>query len=861
MGQASRVPARGTLRIYLGAAPGVGKTYAMLNEGARRQERGTDVVVGYVETHGRAGTVGQLQALDVLARRSLAYRGATLEEMDLDAVLARRPDVALVDELAHTNAPGSKNEKRWQDVEDLLDAGIDVISTLNIQHLESLNDVTLRITGVQQRETVPDAVVRRANQIELVDMSPEALRRRMAHGNIYPAERIDAALGNYFRPGNLGALRELALLWVADRVEDSLHDYLVTHGIADAWETRERIVVTVTGAPGGDAVIRRASRLSARSRGDLVGVRVVPADGLSAIAGPNLDAQRKLLEELGGVYHEVVGSDVPTALLTFARGEKATQLVLGASRGSLRQHLLRGSVVTRLLRKAGSLDVHVISSAELASTPNARRSRRQHSISVRRRLFAVASAAVILPALTSIELALNEHNSLSTTLLVFLGACVLLAAIGGTSIAIATAVAAFLISNWFFVPPTRTFTLNDPENLVALFVFVTVTGTVSTLVNRTAQRSQDALRARAEAEALARTTATLVGEAAPMASLVAQVRATFEFDAAAVMERIGDEWTVTAAAGEPVPSAPSDGTTFAVDPDGTALLVVTGRILDGDARRILRAFADQLAVAIGARRLQEQATHAQSLADTDALRTALLRAVSHDLRTPLSSIKASVTSLLQSDVGWSDEDRVDFLSTIDEETDRLNHLVGNLLDMSRVQTGALTAHIRPTAIEEVIGSALRSVSQLPDRVAVDLPLDLPLIEADPVLLERAVANLVANAVTWSPPASVVRVGAGAVGGRVHVLVVDHGPGIPLDQRAAVFEPFQRLGDQPKGNGVGLGLALSKGFVNAMGGTLTIDDTPGGGCTMIIDLPATPAEGAAIRTTAVPALPPSPIGAG
>ena len=835
-GRLSHVGTRGTLRIYLGAAPGVGKTYAMLNEGARRHERGTDVVVGYVETHGRAGTIGQLQGLEVTARRALSYRGATLEEMDLYALLARKPDVALVDELAHTNVPGSTNEKRWEDVESLLDAGIDVISTLNIQHLESLNDVTLRITGVQQRETVPDAVVRRADQIELVDMSPEALRRRMAHGNIYPAERIDAALGNYFRPGNLGALRELALLWVADRVEDSLHDYLVSHGIADAWETRERIVVAVTGAPGGEAVIRRASRLSARSRGDLVGVRVVPEDGLSVTAGPNLDAQRKLLEELGGAYHEVVGGDVPAALLTFARGEKATQIVLGASRGSLGQHVTRGSVVTRVLRKAGDLDVHVISGADLAPTPNAKRPRRQRSISARRRLAALAAAVVILPSLTAVELVLNEHTSLSTTLLVFLGACVLIAAIGGTGIGLVTAIAAFLLTNWFFVPPTHTFTVGDAENLVALFVFVTVTGTVSTLVNRTAQRSQDALRARAEAEALARTTATLVGEASPMASLVAQIRSTFEFAAAAVMERSGDVWAVVASAGGPVPQTPSAGTTFPLDRDGLEMLVVTGRTLDGDARRILRAFADQLAVAIGARRLQEQATHAQSLADTDALRTALLRAVSHDLRTPLSSIKASVTSLLQSDVGWSDADRIDFLSTIDEETDRLNHLVGNLLDMSRVQTGALTAHRRPTAVEEVIGSALRSVSQLPDRVSVDLPPDLPLIEADPVLLERAVANLVANAVAWSPPSSVVRVGAGAVGGgRVHLFVADHGPGIPLDQRALVFEPFQRLGDQPKGTGVGLGLALSKGFVTAMGGTLTIDDTPGGGCTMIIDL--------------------------
>ena len=836
MGQASRVPGRGTLRIYLGAAPGVGKTYAMLNEGARRHERGTDVVVGYVETHGRAGTIGQLQGLDVLPRRPLSYRGAALEEMDLQALLARHPDVALVDELAHTNAPGSQNEKRWQDVEDLLAAGIDVISTLNIQHLESLNDVTLRITGVQQRETVPDAVVRRADQIELVDMSPEALRRRMAHGNIYPAERIDAALGNYFRPGNLGALRELALLWVADRVEDSLHDYLVTHGIADAWETRERIVVTVTGAPGGDAVIRRASRLSARSRGDLVGVRVVPADGLSAVAGPNLDAQRKLLEELGGVYHEVVGSDVPTALLTFARGEKATQLVLGASRGSLRQHLIRGSVVNRLLRRAGSLDVHVISSAELAPTPNARRSRRQRSISARRRLFAIASAAVILPSLTAIELARNDATSLPTTLLLFLGACVFIAAIGGTAIALATSVAAFLLSNWYFVPPARSFTVGDPENLVALFVFIAVTATVSTHVNRTARRSQEARRARAEAEALVRTTATLVGQADPMESLVAQIRSTFEFGSASVIEQTDDGWTVTATAGRPTPRSPADGTAFELDADGRAQLVIVGRALDSDTRRLLRAFADQLAVAIVARRLQLQATHAQTLADTDALRTALLRAVSHDLRTPLSSIKASVTSLLQTDIGWSDTDRADFLATIDEETDRLNNVVGNLLDMSRLQAGAIKARIRPTAIEEVVGSALRSLSKPPDRVAIDLPSDLPLLAADPVLLERTVANLIANAVTWSPPQSLVRISAGTTGGRVHVIVADRGPGIARDQRARVFEPFQRLGDQPNGNGVGLGLALSNGFVNAMGGTLTIEDTPGGGCTVVIDLP-------------------------
>jgi two-component system sensor histidine kinase KdpD len=276
--------ARGRLRVYLGAAPGVGKTYAMLDEAWRRRERGTDVVVGFVEAHRRPKTISQLRDLEVVPRRQMEYRGTHFEEMDVDAVLARKPQVALVDEMAHTNVPGSRHEKRWQDIEVLLDAGIDVISTVNIQHLESINDVVEKITGVVQRETVPDDVVRRADQIELVDMSPEALRRRMAHGNIYPAERVDAALANYFRPGNLAALRELALLWVADRVEDSLHTYMDAHGIADAWETRERVVVAITGVRGGDHLIRRAARMATRQAGELIGVHVVPSDGLAGRA-------------------------------------------------------------------------------------------------------------------------------------------------------------------------------------------------------------------------------------------------------------------------------------------------------------------------------------------------------------------------------------------------------------------------------------------------------------------------------------------------------------------------------------------------------------------------------------------------
>ena len=348
--------ARGQLRIYLGSAAGVGKTYAMLGEGHRRSERGTDVVVAFVEAHGRPHTAAQIEGLEVLPRRRLAYRGTSFDEMDIDAVIARRPEVALVDEFAHTNVPGSRNEKRWQDVEELLEAGIDVISNVNIQHLASLNDVVEKITGVPQRETVPDAIVRAADQVELVDMTPEALRRRMAHGNIYKAEKIDAALTNYFRIGNLAALRELALLWLADKVDEGLQRYREAHDIRTTWEARERVVVALTGGPEGDTLIRRAARIAARSAGgDLLAVHVTTSDGLTAASPGTLANQRRLTESLGGTYHQIVGDNVPEALLTFARAENATQLVLGVSRRSWLSSLLTGpGVSARTMRRSGA---------------------------------------------------------------------------------------------------------------------------------------------------------------------------------------------------------------------------------------------------------------------------------------------------------------------------------------------------------------------------------------------------------------------------------------------------------------------------------------------------------------------------
>src|SRR5882757_966306 len=398
-----RVTPRGQLRIYLGAAAGVGKSYAMLSEGHRRAERGADVVVAFAETHGRPQTAALIEGLEVIPRKKLAYRGSEWEEMDTDAVLIRKPQIALVDELAHTNVPGSRHEKRWQDVGELLDAGIDVISAVNIQHLESVTDVVEQITGVPQRETVPDAVVRAAGQVELVDMTAEALRRRMAHGNIYPPEKIDAALTNYFRAGNLTALRELALLWLADKVDEGLQRYRAEHNITSTWEARERVVVALTGGQEGETLIRRGARIAARSTGgDLLAVHVTRSDGLTGADPAALAGQRRLTESLGGTYHQVVGDDIPEALLSFARAENATQLVLGASRRSWLSALLTGpGFGARTIRGSGDIDVHIVTHGQMGRGRGLL-PRSRGGLTLRRRLAGYALAVVLCPLLTLI---------------------------------------------------------------------------------------------------------------------------------------------------------------------------------------------------------------------------------------------------------------------------------------------------------------------------------------------------------------------------------------------------------------------------------------------------------------------------
>ncbi|HUP73039.1 MAG TPA: DUF4118 domain-containing protein [Acidimicrobiales bacterium] len=827
--------ARGQLRIYLGAAPGVGKTFAMLDEGWRRRSRGTDVVIGYVETHGRANTAEKIRDLEVIPRARFDYRGTVLEDMDLDALLERRPRVALVDELAHTNAPGCRNKKRWEDIEELLEAGIDVISTVNVQHLESVNDLVETITGVRQQETVPDIVVRRAEQVELVDMTPEALRRRMAHGNIYAAARIDAALSNYFRPGNLAALRELALLWVADRVDESLQSYLEAHGIADTWETRERIVIAVTGAPGGAELIRRAARIAARTRGDLIGVHVASASGLQSGEG-ELDQSRTLVRDLGGAYHEIVSDEPGRALVQFAHGERATQLVMGASRRTRWQRMLHGSVIDTVLHHADNLDVHVIATGRLEARKQLRL-RTRAGVAPQRKRAGWLLGAVALPLVTLLLVPLRDDIELSTVLLAYLTVVVATAAIGGAGPGVVTATGAFLLENYYFVLPLHTFTIGDAEDLVSLLGFLAFAAIVSVLVNRLARRNRDVDRVRAEAEALARTAGTLAIDADTLPGLIANIRSIFELDAVALLERDEHDdqlWHQVAGAGAEPPTRPSDGQVIRVDDD--TLIVVRGGTLDVEDRHLLGIFAGQAASALEAQRLRREASAAAGLAQADAMRTGLLLAVSHDLRTPLAGIKASVTSLLQDDVSFTPEQERDFLEVIDEECDRLTRLVEDLLDASRLQAGVVAVRHLLVDVDDVVAAALASITGLSRTVDVDLPAELPPVDVDPGLLERVLANLVANAARHSTGESPIRITAGVVGERLEVLVIDRGPGIAANKRDEVLRPFQRLGDG-SGSGIGLGLSIVHGFVELLGGELRLEDTPGGGLTVVVSIPS------------------------
>jgi two-component system, OmpR family, sensor histidine kinase KdpD len=829
---------RGHLRIYLGAAPGVGKTFAMLCEGRRAKDRGRDLVVGFVEVHGRAHTADQIGDLEVIPRKTMTYRGSTFEEFDVDAALARRPMRVLVDELAHTNVPGSRNAKRWQDIDELLDAGIDVISTLNIQHLESLNDAVESITGVKQRETVPDEVVRRADQIELVDITPEALRRRMAHGNVYPPEKVDAALTRYFRIGNLSALRELALLWLADRVDEALEKYRSAEGIAATWPARERVVVAVTGGPESEVLLRRAARIAARGAGgELLAVYVSRSDGLVAADPNQLARQRALTEELGGTHHTVIADDVAEAVLEFARGVNAAQIVVGVSRRSRWRAMLAVGVSERIIAGSGDIDVHLVTHEYARGSSLA--PARGPAIGGRRRsagwLLAVAGSVLLTGLLASTR----DLHDLTFEAMLFLTLTVVCALVGGWWPAVTAAVLGALQLNFFFIDPIHTLSIADPIAVAALVLFLVVAIAVASVVDLAERRRIQANQARVEADTLTLLNHAVLRTDRGVAALLGLLRETFGATSVALLRRVDGAggWTTVAAEGEN-PAADPDHADAEADVSRTTTVALRGRLLSAQEHRVLSAFATHLAIVLEHEELARQVAGARQLEEGNRIRTALLAAVSHDLRTPLAGIKAAISSLRSNDVDWTPEDERELLAAVEESADRLDTIVANLLDLSRLQTGVVTPTARDVGLDDVVARCIGTVSD-PARVTLDFPADLPDVQADPGLLDRVVANLVDNALHHTPPGTGVRVAGSSLGGRVQLRVVDRGPGVPDADKDRIFEPFQRLGDTPAGDGVGLGLAVAKGLTEAMGGTLTAEDTPGGGLTMVVDLQAAP----------------------
>ncbi len=832
----SRPLRRGRLRIYLGAAPGAGKTFAMLGEAHRRLVRGTDVVVAIVDTHGRARTAEQLAGLEIVPPRRRTYRGTEFEELDLDAVLARRPAVALVDELAHTNAPGSRHPKRWQDVEELLDAGIDVLSTVNIQHLESLNDVVEQITGVVQRETVPDDVVRRAEQVELVDITPQALQRRLAHGNVYAAEKIDAALRNYFREGNLTALREIALLWLADQVDVALAKYRGDHAITATWEARERVVAAVTGGPESETLVRRASRIAGRAGAELMVVHVVRGDGLTGVSAPQMTKVRTVAESVGASVHSVVGDDVPTTLLDFAREVNATQLVIGTSRRSRWARILDEGISSAVVRDSGRIDVHMVTHEHTSRAPKmALLGRHDH------RLQSWIAAVLIPLVATALMAGLDRLSGVAGQNALFFVVILVVALFGGVGPAIVAALLSGLLLNFFFTEPRYSFTIAEPDNFVTTVVLLVVAVAVAALVDAASARAREARLASQEAELLA-SFAGAVLRGADLPQLLEKVRETYAQDGVSLLRSDRNSPQVLGTAGAAPPMSLHAADTACEVDDSAYALLLAGPQLRARDRRILTAVAGQAAALVRQQELAAEASHASSLAETDRLRRLLLSAVSHDLRTPLAAIKASASSLRSTDIEFSPEDTAELLATIEESTDQLTALVSNLLDSSRLAAGVITPVVTPVYLDEVIHRALLTLtngeSELSRTIRERIHIDVgeTTVAADGALLERVVANLLDNALRYAPTGP-IRVESITSDGRTVLTIADTGPGLHHKDT----DTFPRAGDHRATGGAGLGLTVARGFVEVMGGNLTTTDTPGGGTTMVVDLAAAPVE--------------------
>ncbi len=849
---------RGKLKIFVGAAPGVGKTYAMLESARAKARDGADVAAAVVETHGRRETQALLEGIEILPRRRLEYRGQTLDEMDLDGVLARHPQIALVDELAHTNAPGSRHPKRYLDVEELLDEGIDVYSTLNIQHIESLNDVVAKITGVRVRETVPDSILDRADGIELVDLSPDDLIQRLKEGKVYVPEQADRALEHYFSPGNLTALRELALRRTADRVDEQLLNHMQAHAISGPWTAGERILVCISEDPRSAGLVRYAKRLGDRLHAPFTALTIETRRSLqlSTEAQDRIAETMRLAETLGGDAVTIPGGArrIADDILSFARANNVSQIVIGKSTRSRWFELLHGSVVRDLIRMSASISVQIVAGDEVPATAPAstvRTAARTRSDEVG--LYGIAVLTVALAI--AIGAVLQPVLGIENIDLIFLTAIVLVAVGCGLWPSLLASVLASAAYNFFFLPPVHTLTIADPKNVAAFAFFTVIAILVSNVAARVRAQALVAINRARTTESLYSFSRKLAGvgtlddvlwATAYQTALMLKVRVVLLLpDSGSVSVRAGyppedvlDEADLAAAkwawqndrvAGRGSDTLPGAKRLFLPMRTGRGAIGIvgidndkTGPVLTPDERRLLDALTDQAALAIERVYLVEDMDRANRTIETERLRSALLTSLSHDLKTPLASVLGSAETLRNFAAGLTDAQKTELLATIIDESERLNRFIANLLDMTKLEAGAVAPKTSAHDVGEIVGSALRRAGKIlaGHRVEVDLPPNLPMLSVDAVLLEQALFNLLDNAAKYADPGTEIRIRGGTDKNTLIVEVMDEGPGIAPHDTERIFDKFYRAQkeDQVRA-GTGLGLAIARGFVEAMKGTI------------------------------------------
>ncbi|HEX6384181.1 MAG TPA: sensor histidine kinase KdpD [Anaerolineae bacterium] len=860
--------ARGRLKIFLGYAAGVGKTYAMIEAARQRLGEGIDIVAAYVETHGRSETEALLSKMEVIPREQVAYRGITLPEMNLDAVLARRPTIALVDELAHTNAPGSRHAKRYQDVLELLDAGIDVYTTLNIQHLESLNDVVAQITGVVVRETVPDHILDEADDVELIDLPIDELLQRLEEGKVYVPEQAARAVRKFFRPGNLAALREISLRRTADQVDGQMRSYMQTHAIPGPWPASERLLVCVGPSPLSERLVRTARRLAAHLDAEWFAVYVeTPGHArLSQAARDQVARTLGLAEELGAKSVRLPGRSVAEAIIDYARSYNVTKIVAGKPLQPRWVELLRGSIVDQIIHHSHDIDVYVISGLpELPEAPpvlpSSLRSRRWRRF---------GQSAILVAIVTLLGLPLRPLIEPTNLVMLYLLAVIVAAIRLGRSPAILASVLSVVAFDVFFVPPYYTFVVADAEYLLTFAALLGVSLIVSTLTAQAREQARAAQRREAHTAVLYELSRDLAaaGELDHVAQIVVRHVEQILGGYAVVLVYNGEQLELRGASTGHMPSSDEYAvatwafqhsqpagryTSTLAGADGYYLPLKTaqevvgvlGVTLAGDPnpitpeqQRLLQSFASQAALAIERSQLAEQAKQAELLHETEKLQTALLNSISHDLRTPLASITGALTSL-RDDIGLLDErSRRDLVNTAYEEADRLNRLVGNLLDMTRLEAGAMKVSAEPGDVQDAIGVALSQLSnRLLDRpVLIDVPRDLPLVPMDFVLVVQVLVNLLDNADKYSPTGAPIEIKARTTKRELVVEVADYGPGIPEAETGRIFEKFHRVQRPGTVSGTGLGLSISKGIIEAHGGRISARNRAEGGALFTVTLP-------------------------